>query len=64
MAASPMKGEKETDAETTNGRGKSPAKSTKSPAKKTVKSPAKAPVKAPERSRASRSPSKSKADRR
>ncbi|KAI4620727.1 uncharacterized protein J4E87_007055 [Alternaria ethzedia] len=60
MAASPMKEDKEIDAQKENGRGKSPVKSTKSPAKKTVKSPAKAP----ERSRASRSPSKSKADRR
>ncbi|KAI4671092.1 uncharacterized protein J4E88_009490 [Alternaria novae-zelandiae] len=49
MAASPMKEEKETDTEKANARGKSPVKSTKSPAKKTVKSPAKAP----ERSRAS-----------
>ncbi|KAI4706463.1 hypothetical protein J4E89_008881 [Alternaria sp. Ai002NY15] len=66
MAASPMKGagDKETDAEKANGRGKSPVKSTKSPAKKAVKSPAKAPAKAPERSRVSRSPSKGKADRR
>ncbi|KAI4914482.1 hypothetical protein J4E85_010545 [Alternaria conjuncta] len=60
MAASPMKDEKEIDAEKANARGKSPVKSTKSPAKKTVKSPAKAP----ERSRASRSPSKSRADKR
>ncbi|KAI4604945.1 hypothetical protein J4E80_010776 [Alternaria sp. BMP 0032] len=63
MAASPMKEEKNADAEKANARGKSPVKSTKStksPAKKTVKSPAKAP----ERSRASRSPSKSKAERR
>lgn len=56
MSASPMKEEKETDAKTANGRGKSPVKSTtKSPAKKTFKSPAK--------SRTSRSPSKSKGGR-
>ncbi|KAI4944281.1 hypothetical protein J4E91_008838 [Alternaria rosae] len=56
MSASPMKEEKETDAKTVNGRGKSPVKSTtKSPAKKTFKSPAK--------SRTSRNPSKSKGGR-
>ncbi|KAI4958875.1 hypothetical protein J4E86_004485 [Alternaria arbusti] len=50
MAASPMKvkEDKETAAETTNGRGKSPAKTR---AKSPAKTAAKAPVKAPERSR-------------
>ncbi|KAI4912129.1 uncharacterized protein J4E92_010174 [Alternaria infectoria] len=61
MAASPMKGEKETVEEGAKGRGKSPAKTrAKSPAKTAVK----APAKAPERSRVSRSPSKGKGDRR
>lgn len=62
MAASPMKvkEDKETAAETTNGRGKSPAKTR---AKSPAKTAAKAPVKAPERSRVSRSPSKPKGGR-
>jgi len=61
ISASPMKEEKETVEEGAKGRGKSPAKTKgKSP----TKTAAKAPAKAPERSRVSKSSSKSKADRR